>query len=339
MTREYVVAIVGATGVVGQELVQVLSQRGFPVKKLLPLASERSAGSRIDFNGREVRVEKLNRDSFQGVDIALFSAGAKVSAEYAPLAVQAGAIVIDNTSHFRMDPDVPLVVPEVNAHALKQHRGIIANPNCSTAQLVLPLQAVHQHCRIRRVVVSTYQSTSGAGKAAMDELRDHAASLLNGVPAEAPVKFKKEIAFNVIPQIDTFTENGYTKEEMKMVNETKKIMGDASIKVTATTVRVPVFISHSESVNVELEKPVDIAQVRLWISSFPGIQVQDDPANGIYPTPQEAAGTDATYVGRIRRDPDHEYAFDMWIVADNLRKGAALNAVQIAESMVEQGLI
>lgn len=339
MTKEYVVAVVGATGVVGQEMLEVLSQRGFPIRKLLPLASERSAGNKIIFNGREIRVEKLCPASFQGVDIALFSAGAPVSAEFAPLAARLGAIVIDNTSHFRMDKDVPLVVPEVNAHALKHHQGIIANPNCSTAQLVLPLKAVHQHAAIKRLVISTYQSTSGAGKEAMDELRDHAAALLNGMPAGEPVRFKKEIAFNVIPHIDAFTDNGYTKEEMKMVNETKKIMEDLSIKISATTVRVPVFIGHSESVNVELDQPVDIVQVRAWIGAFPGVKVLDDPQHSVYPTPQEAAGQDAILVGRIRRDPDFEYAFDMWVVADNLRKGAALNAVQIAESLLEQGLL
>ena len=339
MNKEYVVAVVGATGVVGREMIAVLDQRKFPVKKLIPLASERSAGSWVEFAGHQHKVELLTQDSFVGVDIVLFSAGSAVSAQYAPIAAKAGAVAIDNTSHFRMDKDVPLVIPEVNAHDLKNHKGIIANPNCSTSQLVLPLKAVLSHVPIKRIVISTYQSTSGAGRDAMDELRDHTASLLNGRPAEAPVKFKKEIAFNVIPHIDSFTDNGYTKEEMKMVNETKKILGDQSIKISATTVRVPVFIGHSEAVNVEIDRPVDIKQIRQWIAEFPGIKLMDDPANNVYPTPQDAAGEDPTLVGRIRRDVDYENAFEMFVVADNLRKGAALNSVQIAESLVLQGLL
>ena len=339
MSKEYVVAVVGATGVVGREMIGVLEERLFPVKQLLPLASERSAGLRVEFRGHQVLVTELKENSFKGVDIALFSAGADISKTFAPHAVRAGAVVIDNTSQFRMDAEVPLVIPEVNAHVLKNHKGIIANPNCSTAQLVLPLKAVLDHARIKRVVISTYQSTSGAGKEAMDELRNHAAALLNGVPAGRPQKFTKEIAFNLIPHIDVFQDNGYTKEEMKMVNETRKILGDDSIRVTATAVRVPVFIGHSEAVNVEIDRPVDIAEIKAWIAAFPGVELMDDPMHNVYPTPQSASGKDPAFVGRIRKDVSCERAFDMWVVADNLRKGAALNSIQIAEALVAQKLI
>jgi aspartate-semialdehyde dehydrogenase len=305
------------------------------VEVLLPLASEKSAGSLIEFNGKSIEVKKLDENSFKGIEIALFSAGGSISAKFAPIAAAAGAVVIDNTSHFRMDPLVPLVVPEVNAHVLKNiPKGIVANPNCSTAQMVLPLKALHDAVGIKRVVVSTYQSVAGAGKEGMDELHSQTLDVLNMKPAKTK-KFKHQIAFNVIPQIDDFTDNGYTKEEMKMVNETRKILEDDSIAVTATCVRVPVFISHSESVNVELKKPLTSAQAREIIAQFPGVEVVDDNLHFIYPMPIHAAGKNPTYVGRIRQDVGNPNAIEMWVVADNLRKGAALNAVQIAQAYIQ----
>lgn len=327
---QFVVAVVGATGVVGKEIIDILEQRKFPVKTLKPLASERSAGTSVHFNGQFVEVEVLTEHSFEGVDYALFSAGGSISEKFAPIAAKAGAVVIDNTSHFRMDKDVPLVVPEVNPHAIKEHKGIIANPNCSTAQMVLALKPIHDAATIKRIVVSTYQSVSGAGKEAIMELEDHARASLSGATPD-PSVFPHEIAFNVIPQIDVFTENGYTKEEMKMINETKKILGDDSIQVTATCVRVPVFISHSESVNIQTEKKLTAKQVRDLLTAMPGVAVMDDPSKGEYPTPRQASGKDDTFIGRIREDVSVPNGIELWCVSDNLRKGAALNAVQIAE--------
>lgn len=326
------VAVVGATGMVGQEMIRTLEARNFPVKTLTLLASERSAGSDIEFHGDPVRVEKLTKDSFKDIDIALFSAGGSISELFGPIAAKAGAVVIDNTSFFRMDKDVPLVVPEVNAHAIKNHKGIIANPNCSTAQLVLVLKPLHDEAKIKRIVVSTYQSVSGAGKEAVTELEDHTRYLLQGNLVE-PKQFVRPMPFNVIPQIDVFTDNGYTKEEMKMVNETCKILEDDSIKLTATAVRVPVFVGHSESVNIQFENDISVEKVRHLLSAMPGVCVMDDPKEGIYPTPRELAGRDETFVGRIRKDLSQPNTIELWIVSDNLRKGAALNAVQIAEAL------
>ena len=329
MTKTYTVAIVGATGVVGKELIQILEQRCFPVGKLKLLASSRSAGTTVFFKGESIPVEALTETSFKGVDIALFSAGGSISEQFASHAVASGAVVIDNTSHFRLDKRVPLVVPEVNAHAIKTHEGIIANPNCSTAQLVVPLKPIHDKGRLKRLVISTYQAVSGAGKEAILELENHTRLGLNGGEVK-PEVFGYPIAFNVIPQIDVFEDNGYTKEEMKMILETQKIL-EAEIAITATTVRVPVFVGHSESVNVETETPLSADEVRSLIDGFPGVQVLDDTRKGVYPTPRELAGKDDIYVGRIRKDISNPNAVDLWIVADNLRKGAALNAVQIAE--------
>ncbi len=331
----YNVAIAGATGVVGKEFLKILEERRFPVGELRLLASERSAGSKLEFNGREEPVRLLDEETFEGVDIGLFSPGASVSAKHAPRAGAAGCIVVDNTSQFRMDPDVPLVVPEVNPRDIAKYeaKNIIANPNCSTIQMVVALKPIHDKFRIKRIVVSTYQSVSGAGKEAMEELSDQVKSLFNMREAEAKV-LPHRIAFNCLPQIDSFLENGYTKEEMKMVNETRKIFGDDSIRVTATTVRVPVFISHSESVNIETEKPITPEAVKKLLSKAPGVTVADDPKKGLYPMPIDAAGLDDVFVGRIRKDESIENGINMWIVSDNLRKGAALNAVQIAEVLI-----
>jgi aspartate-semialdehyde dehydrogenase len=330
---KYVVAVVGATGVVGREIIKILESREFPVKTLVPLASERSSGSEISFHGKKIRVQTLTQTSFEGVHIALFSAGGSISETFAKYAVESGAVVIDNTSFFRMHDNVPLVVPEVNPEAIKQHKGIIANPNCSTAQMVMPLKPLYDRYGIKRLVISTYQSVSGSGKDAMQELEEISRANLSGREKSQKV-YPYPIAFNVLPHIDTFLDNGYTKEEMKMIQETKKIFNDTSIQVTATTVRVPVFVGHSESVNVELKQaPKSIQEVRDLLESFPGVSVMDDPSKNIYPTPRELAGTDDTYVGRIRFDLSQPNGLELWIVADNLRKGAALNAVQIAESL------
>lgn len=332
--KQYTVAVVGATGVVGKEMLQVLESRKFPIKKLIPLASAKSKGKQILFNGEHLDVEVLDASSFKGVDFALFSAGASVSKEFAPIAAQSGATAIDNTSYFRMHEDIPLVVPEVNASALKNHKGIIANPNCSTAQLVMALKPIHDAAIIERVVISTYQSVSGKGKEAMTELENQARRTLAGQSIQ-PEVFQYPIAFNLIPQIDVFVENGYTKEEMKMIQETKKILGDSSIQVTATTVRVPVFIGHSECVNIQTKKKLTAQQVRDLLSAMPGVEVMDDPSQELYPTPRETAGRDEVFVGRIREDLSHPSAIELWCVSDNLRKGAALNAVQIAEALIQ----
>lgn len=333
--KAYNVAIAGATGVVGKEFLKILEERKFPVGEIRLLASERSAGSTLEFKGREEPVRLLSDETFKGMDIGLFSPGASVSAVYAPKAAKAGCVVVDNTSQFRMDPDVPLVVPEVNPKAIAEYKkkGIIANPNCSTIQMVVALKPIHDKYRIKRIVVSTYQSVSGAGKEAMEELSDQVRQLFNMREPEVKV-FPHRIAFNCLPQIDSFLDNGYTKEEMKMVNETQKIFGDDTVKVTATTVRVPVFVAHSEAVNIETEKPITPGEVKALLKKAPGVTLVDDPKKGVYPMPVDAADTDDVFVGRIRKDESIENGINMWVVADNLRKGAALNAVQIAEILI-----
>jgi len=330
----YVVAVVGATGAVGTEMIAVLEERKFPVIRLVPLASARSAGGTVTFQGTEVAIEVLTKDSFVGVDIALFSAGADLSREFAPIAVKAGAVVIDNSAAWRMTPEVPLVVPEVNAHDLQWHKGIIANPNCSTIQMVVALKPLHDEVRIKRIVVTTFQSVSGTGKDAMDELMTECQDLLSFKSA-SPKVYPYQIAFNCLPQIDDFLPSGYTKEEMKMVHETRKIMGDQSIHVTATTVRVPVYVGHSEAVNIETERKLSANDARAILSTAPGVLLYDDPAHKIYPMPLEVAGTDEVYVGRVREDESIANGLNLWVVADNLRKGAALNAVQIAEHLAQ----
>lgn len=331
--ERYNVAVVGATGAVGEEMRKILEERLFPMGTLRLLASERSAGQRLDFCGRQIPVEVLDDDSFEDMDIALFSAGSAVSARYAPVAVGAGAVVIDNTSHFRMDHEVPLVVPEVNADRIAHHRGIIANPNCSTIQMVVALKPLYDAAGISRIVVSTYQSVSGAGRRAMEELGKQTAALFNSHKAECE-QFPHPIAFNCIPHIDSFLPNGYTREEMKMVLETRKILEDPKLRITATTVRVPVFCSHSESINVETRTRLSAGDVRAILREAPGVLVQDDPQANDYPLASDATGKDATCVGRIREDDSVENGINLWVVADNLRKGAALNAVQIAEILI-----
>jgi len=340
MAKSYNLCVLGATGMVGKEMIRVLEERKFPVNKFLPLASERTAGQTVAFQGKEYTVEVAKPESFAGMEIGLFSAGGKVSALLAPEAAKRGCVVIDNTSHFRMDPEVPLVVPEVNGHAIKRHKGIIANPNCSTAQMVLALKPIYDAVGIERIVVSTYQSVSGWGKEAVEELLTQTKALLADPNAKVEVKcIFKRIAFNVVPQIDQFVENGYTKEEMKMVNETRKIFEDDKIQVTATTVRVPVLIGHSESVNVKTKKKISAQRVRELLSNFADVKVMDDPTNGVYPTPIDCVGKNETLVGRIREDISQENGIEMWIVSDNLRRGAALNAVLIVERMMADNLI
>jgi aspartate-semialdehyde dehydrogenase len=331
----YKVAVVGATGNVGRELLQVLAEREFPVKEAVALASARSVGSEVSFGEDEVlKVQNLDTFDFKGTDYVLSSAGAKISAEFAPRAARAGAIVIDNTSQFRMDPDVPLVVPEVNAHALKGYsaRNIVANPNCSTIQMLVALKPLHDIAKITRIVVATYQSVSGAGKEAMDELFVQTRAIYVNDPITRE-QFTKQIAFNVIPHIDVFMDDGMTKEEWKMMVETKKIL-DPAIKVTATCVRVPVFIGHAEAVNVEFERPITAEAARKARRAAPGVTVIDHRADEGYVTPAECVGDDAVYVSRIREDQTVENGLNLWIVSDNIRKGAALNAVQIAERLV-----
>jgi aspartate-semialdehyde dehydrogenase len=339
MGGTYRVAVVGATGAVGQQMVACLEERRFPVGQLFPLASERSLGKKVTFLGKEITVEVLDKNSFDGVDIALFSAGGGISKEYGPIAARAGAVVVDNSSAWRMDPDVPLVVPEVNPHdiGLYPKTGIIANPNCSTIQMVVALKPLHDAARIKRVVVSTYQAVSGTGQKAVDELADQVRALLS---CQAPKNqvYPHRIAFNCLPHIDVFLPNGYTKEEMKMVNETVKIMGDDTIQVTATTVRVPVFYGHSEAVNIETERKLTPDEARRILAAAPGVKVVDDPAKNQYPMPLDAAGQDLTLVGRIREDFSIANGLNFWVVADNLRKGAATNAVQIAELLIRDYL-
>lgn len=328
--RSWNVAVVGATGLVGRTMVRVLEERDFPVGRLLLLASSRSAGKTMDFRGRAVTVEELTAESFaSGVEIGLFSAGASVSTKFAPIAVRSGVLVIDNSSAFRMDPDVPLVVPEVNPDDIKASRGIISNPNCSTIQMVVALKPLHDRWKIRRIVVATYQSVTGAGKRGIDQLE---AELAGKSVAER--KFPHPIAMNVLPHIDVMDEDGYSKEERKMIRETKKIMGDESIAVTATCVRVPVLGGHSEAVNLEFERPFLLEEVREALRSAPGVTLVDEPERNLYPMPISAGGKDEVFVGRVRRDETLRSGLNLWIVSDNLRKGAATNAIQIAEEWI-----
>ncbi|MCI5045217.1 MAG: aspartate-semialdehyde dehydrogenase, partial [Aquisalinus sp.] len=335
----YNIAIVGATGVVGQEMLSILAERMFPVNDVFPLASRASVGREVSFGEKDLKCQDLAQFDFSQVDIALFSAGGDVSKEWGPKAAKAGAIVIDNSSHFRMDPDVPLVVPEVNPEAVAgfSKKNIIANPNCSTAQLVVALKPLHDRARIKRVVVSTYQSASGAGKDAMDELWNQTKGIYVG-DEPTPEQFTRQIAFNVIPHIDVFMEDGSTKEEWKMVSETKKML-DPKIKLTATCVRVPVFVGHSEAVNIEFEEELSAEEARSILRESPGLLVIDNPEEEQYVTPVECVGDFATFVSRVREDATVENGLAMWVVSDNLRKGAALNAVQIAELLLNRGLL
>ena len=334
--RKYNVAVVGATGVVGTEMISMLEERNFPVGEITLLASERSLGKELTFRGKEYPVKVLNDDSFKGIEIGLFSPGGSISERFAPVAAREGCVVIDNTNAFRMEPDVPLVVPEVNPEEIGNYRkrGIIANPNCSTIQMVVALKPIHDAVGIKRIVVSTYQAVSGTGKDAIEELVAQTRALLALEDPEINV-YPHRIAFNCLPHIDVFMENGYTKEEMKMVNETRKILKAPSMAVTATTVRVPVFYGHSESVNIETEKKIAPDEVRKILAAAPGVAVVDDPSALRYPLASDAAGKDDTFVGRIREDESIPNGINMWIVADNIRKGAALNAVQIAEILID----
>lgn len=339
MKSEYHVAVAGATGAVGNEMIQILEEQEFPVASLKLLASSRSAGKTLDFRGKSLHVEELREDSFEGVDIALFSAGAAASRQFAPAAAESGCVVIDNSSGWRMDPEVPLVVPEVNPHAIADYRnkGIIANPNCSTIQMVVVLKPIYDAAGIERVVVSTYQAVSGTGKNAMKELTEQTKNLLTFQAVTAEV-YPHRIAFNCFPHIGGFLENGYTEEEMKMVHETHKIMEAPNIRISATTVRIPVFYGHSEAVNIQTERKLSAKEARVLLFQAPGIRVMDNPDEQIYPMPSEAAGINDTLVGRIREDISIENGLDLWIVADNIRKGAALNTVQIAELLVKEYL-
>src|SRR5580692_8823210 len=341
MSRSFRVAVVGATGLVGETMIRVLEERKFPISELHALASNRSLGRSVEYLGRSKAVEELATFDFSRADIGLFSAGASVSAEFAPKAAEAGCIVIDNTSQFRYDDDIPLVVPEVNAHAIAQYRtrGIIANPNCSTIQMLVALKPIHDAVRIERINVATYQSVSGAGKEAGEELATQTAALLSGRPIDRPQHIAKQIAFNCVPQIDVFQDNGYTKEEMKMFWETQKILEDPEIRVNATAVRVPVFYGHSEAVHIETRRKITADQARELLEKAPGVTVLDDRRPGGYPTAvTEAANHDTVYVGRIREDMSHERGLDLWVVSDNIRKGAATNSVQIAEILVREYL-
>ena len=333
------VAVAGATGAVGNQMISCLEEADFPLSSLKLLASSRSVGRTLRFKGDLIAVEELSEGSFKGMDIALFSAGGGTSERFAPYAAKDGCVVVDNSSAWRMDPDVPLVVPEVNPHAIADYnkKGIIANPNCSTIQMVVALNPIHKKYHINRIVVSTYQAVSGTGKKAIDELFDQTRAMINFLNYEKKV-YPHRIAFNCLPHIDTFLDNGYSKEEMKMVNETRKILEDDTIGVTATTVRVPVFYGHSESVNVETREPICASEVRLLLEKAPGIKVMDDPAKNIYPLATDGAGLDLTLVGRIRDDESVSNGINMWIVADNIRKGAATNAVQIARVLADEYL-
>ncbi|WP_026765866.1 aspartate-semialdehyde dehydrogenase [Selenomonas ruminantium] len=341
--KKYNVAILGATGAVGQEFLNLIEERNFPFADLKMLASKRSAGKKIQFMGKEYTVEEATVDSFKDVDIALF-AGGSASKEFAPAAVKAGAVVIDNSSTFRMDPEVPLVVPEVNPEAIAQHKGIIANPNCSTIIMVMALKPLYDIAKIKRVVVSTYQAVSGGGKEAMAELEQQVADIVAGKPVTANIlpgaalKKHYQIAFNLLPQIDVFKENLYTKEEMKMIDETKKIMSDNDMRITATTIRVPVYRSHAESVNVEFEDEVSLEAARKALEAFPGVEVVDNPDEQLYPQPLETSGKNDVAVGRLRKDYSIEHGLNMWVCGDQIRKGAALNALQIAEYMIEHDM-
>ncbi len=337
--KSYSVAVAGATGLVGSQMLACLAERDFPIKSIKMLASARSAGRTIQFKGESFTVEELTEKSFKNVDIAFFSAGGAVSKKFAPIAAADGCVVIDNSKTWRMDPDIPLVVPEVNPHAVAGYskKGIIANPNCSTIQMVVALAPIHRKAGIKRIVVSTYQAVSGTGKAAVDELMEQSRAILESQPIEKKV-YPHQIAFNCLPHIGSFLETGYTDEEMKMVNETRKILEDDGIAVSPTTIRVPVFYGHSESVNVETVNPITPDEVRSVLEKAPGVKVVDNPSSNIYPLAVEAAGRDETFVGRIRKDTSVENGIDMWIVADNIRKGAATNAIQIGEILIRDYL-
>ncbi|MBP0726189.1 aspartate-semialdehyde dehydrogenase [Bacillus sp. RG28] len=343
--QAYVVAVVGATGAVGQQMISTLEKRNFPVKEIRFLSSKRSAGTVLSYNGESVTVQEATPDSFEGVDIALFSAGGSVTKELAHEAVKRGAIVVDNTSAFRMDPEVPLVVPEVNEKDLFEHKGIIANPNCSTIQMVVALEPIRQTIGLKKVIVSTYQAVSGAGVTAIEALKDQAQAFLNNeelAPSVLPVKSGEkhyQIAFNAIPQIDVFTENGYTYEEMKMINETKKIMHLPELEISATCVRLPVISGHSESVYIEVEKEMTVEELQNLLKDAPGIVLQDDPSQQLYPMPFYSIGSNDVFVGRIRKDLDNPLGFHLWVVSDNLLKGAAWNSVQIAERLIALNII
>jgi aspartate-semialdehyde dehydrogenase len=338
--KKFNIAVAGATGAVGNQMISCLEERNFPIKSIKFLASSRSVGRKLKYKGRDIEVEELTETSFRGIDIALFSAGGGTSEKYAPFAANDGCVVVDNSSTWRMDPEVPLVVPEVNPHAVAQYKnkGIIANPNCSTIQMVVALHPLHREYGIKRIVVSTYQAVSGTGKKAIDELDSQTRAILNFKEYESIV-YPHTIAFNCLPHIDVFLDNGYTKEEMKMVHETRKILEDNTIGVTATTVRVPVFFGHSESVNIETKKKVSVQEVRALLERTPGVKVVDDPMNNLYPLAIDATGQDLTLVGRIRNDESIENGINMWIVADNIRKGAATNTVQIAEILTKEYLL
>ncbi|GAA5131411.1 aspartate-semialdehyde dehydrogenase [Thalassotalea piscium] len=338
MAQKFDVCVLGATGLVGKTIIEILEQRDFPINKLYPLASSRSAGEIIEFNGESIEVIDADTFDFSLAQIGFFSAGGNISAKFAPLAADAGCIVIDNTSEFRYDDDIPLVIPEVNPHALAEYRNrnIIANPNCSTIQMLVALKPIHEAVGIERINVCTYQSVSGAGKEAMDELAKQCANLLSGKPVD-PKVFSRQIAFNVIPQIDAFQDNGYTKEEMKMVWETNKILGDNTIRVNPTAVRVPVFFGHGEAVHIETRSPISAEEVKALLREAPGVEVCEKDED--FPTQiGEASGVDATFVGRIREDISHNNGINMWIVADNVRKGAATNSIQIAELLIKEHL-
>ena len=340
MSKNVNVAVVGATGAVGETMLSILAERNFPINKIHAVASSRSAGNKIEFMDEELVVEDLEQFDFSAIDIGLFSPGASVSKVYAPKAAEAGCVVIDNTSQFRYDDDIPLVVPEVNPDdiGLYKNRGIIANPNCSTIQMLVALKPIHHAVGINRINVATYQAVSGTGKEAIEELHQQTVALLNGKPIESEV-YPKQIAFNALPHIDTFQDNGYTKEEMKMVWETRKILGDDSIMVNPTCVRIPVFYGHSEAVHIETRDKIDIDEVKRLLSEMPGIELLDGCEDGAYPTAvTEASGTDPVFVGRIREDISHPNGLNMWVVSDNVRKGAALNSVQIAEILVKHYL-
>jgi len=339
MGKLFNVAVAGATGAVGNQLIACLEDRDFPVKNLKLLATRRSAGRKLRFKGEEIPVEELTGSSFKGVVIGIFSAGVAISEKYAPVAAKDGCVVVDNSAAWRMDPDVPLVVPEVNPHAVAKYsdKGIIANPNCSTIQMVVALAPIHRKVGIKRIVVSTYQAVSGTGKKAIDELYNQTKAILNFLEPEKKV-YPHRIAFNCLPHIDVFLENGYTKEEMKMVDETKKILENDSIGITATTIRVPVFFSHSESINVETDRPITPDEVRTLLENAPGVKVVDDPSKNLYPMAIDAAGRDETFVGRIRADESVPNGINLWVVSDNIRKGAATNAVQIAEILAQDYL-
>lgn len=336
--KGYKVAIVGATGLVGREFIKILVQRNFPVNSVHLLASDRSAGTRLFVSHEEIEVKETTPESFKGIDIALFSAGAEISRYFSPIAVQSGAVVVDNSSAFRMRPAVPLVVPEVNPDDIKRHKGIIANPNCSTIQVVVALYPLHKVNPIKRIIFDTYQAVSGTGSAAVEELTAQSKQVLDG-QATSPHVYPHQIAFNVLPEIDVFLDNGYTKEEWKMVEETRKIMHADDIAISATCVRVPVFTGHSVAIHAEFSQPMSPEEARRILAQAPGIKLLDDPTVSLYPQAWSAADTDEVFVGRIRHDASHPNGLVMWVVADNLRKGAALNAVQIAETMIEKKLV